>query len=66
MFERAISKYNISVSKSYVIGDKERDLIPARKLGIATIILGNNTVTEYADYRVGEILEVLQLVGFQA
>ena len=64
MFERAISKHYISVSKSYMIGDKESDLIPARKLGIATIILGNNTLSEYADHRVGEILEVLQLVGF--
>ena len=64
MFERAISKHNISVSESYMIGDKERDLIPARKLGIATIILGNYIITEYADYSVGEILEVLQVVGF--
>tara|TARA_S200000501_G_scaffold262505_1_gene246399 strand:- start:1726 stop:1869 length:144 start_codon:yes stop_codon:yes gene_type:complete len=45
-------------------GDKESDLIPVSKLGIDTVILGNNTVTEYADYRVGEILEVLQLEGF--
>ena len=64
MFERAISKHNISVSDSYMIGDKERDLIPARKLGIATIILSDNIITEYADYSVGEILEVLQVVGF--
>ena len=43
MFEGAISKHYISVSKHYMIGDKESDLIPTRKLGIATIILGNNT-----------------------
>ena len=47
-----------------MIGDKETDLIPARKLGISTIILGNNTLTEYADYRVSEILEVLHVVEF--
>ena len=64
MFERAISKHYISVKDSFMIGDKERDLIPARKLGIATIILGNNILTEYADYRVSEILEVLQILEF--
>ena len=64
MFERAISKHYISVKESFMIGDKETDLIPARKLGISTIILGNNTLTEYADYRVSEILEVLQILGF--
>ena len=66
MFERVISKHkhNISVRDSFMIGDKERDLIPARKLGIATIILGNNISTEYADYKVSEILEVLQILEF--
>ena len=66
MFERVISKHkhNISVRESFMIGDKETDLIPARKLGISTIILGNNTLTEYADYRVSEILEVLHVVEF--
>ena len=62
MFEKAIAKYDLIVRESYVIGDKERDLIPARKLGIATIILGNNVVTEYADYCVKDISEVLKVI----
>lgn len=37
MFERAIAKYKIDVKNSWMIGDKDRDLIPAEKLGIKTI-----------------------------
>ena len=62
MFERAIAKYNIAVSESYMIGDKERDLIPARKLGIATIILGETVVSKYADYSVTGISKVMQAI----
>ena len=48
MFERAISKFNIDPKKSYMIGDKERDLIPAKKLGIETVIV-NNLESDLAD-----------------
>jgi D-glycero-D-manno-heptose 1,7-bisphosphate phosphatase len=64
MFERAIAKYNIAVSESYMIGDKERDLIPARKLGIVTIILGETVVSKYADYSVTDISKVMQAIEF--
>ena len=37
MFEKAIAKFDIDVSASWMIGDKHRDLEPARKLGISTI-----------------------------
>lgn len=39
MWERAIAKYNIDTENSWMIGDKPRDLIPAKKLGIKTIIV---------------------------
>jgi D-glycero-D-manno-heptose 1,7-bisphosphate phosphatase len=41
MFEKAISKFNIDVNKSWMIGDRGRDIIPARKLGIRTIQIGD-------------------------
>ncbi|MEQ9148753.1 MAG: HAD hydrolase-like protein, partial [Cytophagales bacterium] len=34
MFERAISKYNIDISNSWMVGDSDRDIISAEKLGI--------------------------------
>ena len=41
MFEKAIAKYEIDVHQSWMLGDKERDLIPAEKLGIKGLIMGN-------------------------
>lgn len=37
MFEKAIAKFDVDVSRSWMIGDKKRDLVPAIKLGISTI-----------------------------
>jgi D,D-heptose 1,7-bisphosphate phosphatase len=39
LFEQAISKYNINVEESYVVGDKLRDLEPGKKLGIKTVLI---------------------------
>src|SRR6267154_6382227 len=41
MFEKAISKFEIDIHKSWMIGDRGRDIIPARKLGIKTIQVGD-------------------------
>jgi D-glycero-D-manno-heptose 1,7-bisphosphate phosphatase len=40
MLERAIAKYNISAHNSWMIGDSLRDIIPAKKLGIRTVKIG--------------------------
>lgn len=37
MWEKAIARYDIDIENSWMIGDKERDLIPAQKLGMKTI-----------------------------
>lgn len=37
MWEKAIARYDIDTSQSWMIGDKERDLIPSKKLGIRTV-----------------------------
>jgi len=37
MFEKAIAKFDVDVSKSWMIGDKKRDLIPAIKMNLKTI-----------------------------
>ncbi len=43
MFEKAIAKYNINPLKSYMIGDKERDILPAKALGIKTFQIEANS-----------------------
>lgn len=41
MFEKAMAKFNIDPSLSWMLGDKERDLEPAEKLGIKGILLSS-------------------------
>jgi D-glycero-D-manno-heptose 1,7-bisphosphate phosphatase len=43
MWEKAIAKYDIDVSQSWMIGDKESDMIPANKLGINGAIVANQS-----------------------
>lgn len=40
LFERAIAIHKIDASRSWMIGDSDRDMIPAMKLGIRTIFVG--------------------------
>ncbi|MBV6642021.1 MAG: HAD family hydrolase [Cyclobacteriaceae bacterium] len=37
MFERAIARFDIDPYQSWMVGDKARDIIPAKKLGIKTV-----------------------------
>ena len=52
MFEKAIAKYQIETSGSWMIGNAERDMIPALKLGMKTIFIGEELtgfqITYYA------------------
>lgn len=51
LFEKAISKFNIDPSQSWMIGDKERDLIPAKKLGMKTLQVEQyEPISPFADY----------------
>ena len=50
MFERGLAKYDIDPALSWMVGNAERDLIPARKLGIRTIFIGSKDVGVDADH----------------
>jgi len=50
MFEKAIAKFSIDPTQSWMIGDKERDIIPANKFGINTVLIEENTSSTIADY----------------
>ena len=56
MFERAIAKFDIDPTQSYMVGDRERDLVPARQLGIGTILIGTET-SEFADDYAASLIE---------
>ncbi len=62
MFERAIARHGVNVSESWMIGDKERDLIPAKKLGMQTIHLTDKQASEYADFKVGHLAEAVEVI----
>jgi D-glycero-D-manno-heptose 1,7-bisphosphate phosphatase len=40
LFEKAIAKFGIDPAKSWMLGDRDRDLEPAKKLGMQTIGIG--------------------------
>ena len=61
MWEKAIAKYNIDPAQSWMIGDKPRDLEPAKKLGIPTIIVDHEKV-EVSDYACENLLEASKVI----
>jgi len=63
MFEKAIARFSIDVTASWMVGDRGRDIIPARKLGIKTIQIGDEVEPENkADYQVENLWEAAQLI----
>ncbi|HRI79418.1 MAG TPA: HAD-IIIA family hydrolase [Cyclobacteriaceae bacterium] len=63
MFEKGIAKFGIDVSQSWMVGDRGRDIVPARKLGIKTIQIGDEIEeTEKADHRVNSLREAADII----
>ncbi len=58
MFEKAIAKFNIQTEGSWMIGDKERDLIPAKMLGLNTALIGEVS-SDYAKYNGNSLEEIV-------
>ena len=57
MFEKAIAKFDIDISQSWMIGDKERDLIPACKLRLKTILISEKEEGVKCEARVENLEE---------
>lgn len=64
MFEKAIARFNIDIKKSWMVGDRGRDIVPARKLGIRTIQIGDEVEPpeDRADFEVKNLLEAAHLI----
>ena len=63
MFEKAIAKFDIDVTQSWMVGDRGRDIMPARQLGIRTIQIGNEIdEAEKADYQVESLKAATSIV----
>jgi D-glycero-D-manno-heptose 1,7-bisphosphate phosphatase len=63
MLEKGLAKFNGDPTQSWMIGDKERDLIPAKKLGIKAMqIMALVPETDLADERVMTFKEAVDLI----
>ena len=63
MFEKAIAKFNIDVQTSWMIGDRGRDIVPARSLGIRTIQIGDEVEPEnLADFKVDDLQSAAKII----
>ncbi len=62
-FERGIAKFSIDPTKSWMVGDTERDLIPAKKMGLKTILIPHRTPeSAFADFKVDSLLEACNYI----
>lgn len=63
MFEKARAKFDIDFSQSLMVGDRGRDIIPARQLGIRTIQIGDEIEAENkADFTCESLKEASYLI----
>jgi D-glycero-D-manno-heptose 1,7-bisphosphate phosphatase len=63
MFEKARAKFNIDFTQSWMIGDRGRDIIPARALGIKTIQIGHEIEPENeAEFKVNDLVEAAKKI----
>ena len=61
LLEKAMARYGVSPSRSWMIGDKERDVLAGQKCGCKTILFSPSGPTQ-ADYRVESLKEAISLL----
>lgn len=61
-FERAIHLFNLDPKNSFMLGDKQHDLTPAKLLGINTVLVGVQDPMYSADYYFPEISDILSIL----
>ncbi|TRX58220.1 HAD-IIIA family hydrolase [Fulvivirga sp. M361] len=61
MFEKAIARFDVAVERSWMVGDKERDLVPAKKIGIRTIQVDHSDST-IADHKTKDLAEAVGII----
>ncbi len=63
LFEKAVAKFDIDLKQSWMIGDRGRDIIPARSMGMRTIQIGDEIEKENrGDFRVKNLSEAAQVI----
>jgi D-glycero-D-manno-heptose 1,7-bisphosphate phosphatase len=63
MLEKAMAKYNIDPSKSFMVGDAERDVKAGKKAGVKTIhIVGGKEKAASADWQFDSLYEASKFI----
>lgn len=63
MFLQAQKDFNIDLSKSWMIGDSETDMMAGKTAGCKTILINNNSLkTDFADYVCLNLLEAINFI----
>ena len=64
MIEDILKEYNIDIKSSFMIGDKESDIIAGKNVGLKTILVNNNYNFKIkADFIVSDLGDLLNLKG---
>jgi len=66
MFLQAQNDFNINLSKSWMIGDREVDMIAGRVAGCKTILVNNPLKTDFADHVCLNLLEAINFIMKEA
>ena len=63
MLERAIARHHIIPTESWLIGDKERDVLSGMKVNLRTILIGSGNEKTQADYISENLLSAAHLIA---
>jgi len=56
-------EFNVDLEKSYMIGDKDSDILCGKNAGCKTILLkGNYQITQQADYVINNFREIIHII----
>lgn len=61
-YHRVLARLNVSGQSCIMVDDKPRNLIPAKDLGMTTILVGNSSASAAIDYTVPTIFHVENII----
>ncbi len=62
MLENAVEDFNINKAKAFMIGDRASDIKAGEKLGLTTILIGENTYSVKPDYVVSDFSQAVDII----
>lgn len=62
LLEKAVAKYNIDISQSWMIGDRERDMQAGKKIGLKTIQIVPDNEKSAGDFAAVSLLAAAEII----